>query len=184
MGLATDAPPSRPCPSPELEALLTSASASAAAELFSEYHVALEDGDIGAYQSAGELAFIGVVRYMAAGLSGTLVLGLTHEILRRSNPCNTSDRDWAGELANQLFGRVKLKLLRRGLEMWSVAPAVVDGHHLVPAVSHPGFDPHFFRADVTDCVALWIEIEVNSEIKLDPAPVEETIPSEGDLILF
>jgi hypothetical protein len=177
-------PPAPPGVQSEIESLLTNASASAAAELFSEYNVSLEDGDVTVYRSAGDLAFLGVVSYMAPGLSGTLVLGLTPKVLRRSNPCQTSDRDWAGELANQLFGRVKLKLLRRGLELWSVAPAVVDGTHLIPAVTHPGFDPHFFKADTTECVALWIEVEIGRDVRLDTAAPDQDIPTEGDVILF
>jgi hypothetical protein len=170
----------------EVEAFLTDATAAAAAELFAEYHVLLAAGDESAYRSAGDLAFLSVVSYMAAGVSGTQVLGATPSVLRRSNPCATSDRDWTGELANQLFGRVKLKLLRRGLEMWSASPAVVDGRHLVPVLSQPGFQPSFFTANRGECVAVWTELEVKGGVALLPetaAPTGE-IPAEGDLILF
>jgi len=81
-------------------------------------------------------------------------------------------------------GRFKLKLLRVGFELWSMAPVTVSGRLLVTAVSQPQFTPLAFRDSQGGSIGVWIEIEINGPLKITAPPADGEIPSEGDVILF
>jgi hypothetical protein len=130
------------------------------------------------------LAALGVVRFASPGLSGTATVGASAPILKRSNSGGTSHRDWIAELANQFFGRFKLKLLRGGFELWSMAPVAITGRLLATGVSQPESPPLAFVDAQGDAVLLWIEVEISGEVKVGTPASDGEIPSEGDIILF
>lgn len=165
-----------------LEALLLASLRAATLELFESYGVSLrpvERGD----QFPSE-AFVGAVGLSAQGLTGSLILGAGCGTLRQSKPGASTDRDWTRELSNQLFGRVKMKLLRAGVEVWSTTPAVVDGQHVTPAVRSSQFRPLCFQAGDGEIVLTWAEVEMTSLVRLAPPIDPNALPNEGDVILF
>ena len=165
---------------------MDTAATTAAAELFAAYGVAIAQVvGPGIQLPVPDLAALGIARFSAPSLLGTAVVGASTGTLRRSNARGTSDLDWIAELANQYIGRFKLKLLRAGFELWSMAPGRVTGRLLVTAVSQPQFSPIYFRDAKGGSVAVWIELELNGPLKITPpASSEGDIPREGDVILF
>ncbi|HXT99905.1 MAG TPA: hypothetical protein VN903_02870 [Polyangia bacterium] len=172
----------------ELERAMGAAATTAAIELFAAYRVAMAQvtplTDSGAHAPISDLSALGIVRFTAAGLNGTAVLGASNRTLRRSNLRGTSDRDWVAELANQFVGRFKLKLLRAGVELWSMAPLAVSARLLVTAVSQPESPPFSFRDAQGGSVAVWIELDLNGPLKMTTPASEGELPREGDVILF
>jgi hypothetical protein len=130
-----------------------------------------------------QLAALGLVRFTAQGLSGTATLGASASILKRSNAAGAG-RDWIAELANQFVGRWKLKLLRAGFELWSMAPVAVKGRLLVTGVSQPEESPFTFADAQGGAIALWMDVEVTGEVGKLTSPAEPELPNEGDVILF
>ena len=170
---------------PGLESAIDATATSAAVELFAAYRVTIAPVTGPEVQlPIPDLSALGIVRFTAAGLIGSTVLGLSTGTLRRSNMRGTSDRDWVAELANQYIGRFKLKLLRMGFELWSMTPVTVSGRLLATAVSQPDFAPIVFRDAKGGSVAVWIEIEINGPLKVTPPAGDGEIPREGDVILF
>jgi hypothetical protein len=164
---------------------MEAAASAAAIELLAAYRVTITPVvSTGAPAPISDLAALGVVRFTAPGLSGTAILGAAATTLKRSNARGTSDRDWAAELANQFIGRFKLKLLRGGFELWSMAPVAVSGRLLVTAVSQPDFAPIAFRDSEGGSIAIWIEIEISGPLKMNAPNGDGEIPREGDVILF
>ena len=167
----------------EVEQLFTILAFEAGMSLFSAYDVSLEPTDLEEYRRNPGLNLVSVIGFAGKEISGTLVLGATREPLERSKPVTSSERDWIAELANQLLGRIKNKVLRRGIEFYAMPPAVVSGAHLAPVVSRPDFRPCVF-ATPGGVVCLWIEINMRGELHPDPQLMTADIPAEGDLILF
>jgi hypothetical protein len=165
---------------------MDAAATTAAAELFAAYGVTIAQVvGPGIQLPIPDLAALGIARFSAPSLLGTAVVGASTGTLRRSNARGTSDLDWIAELANQYIGRFKLKLLRAGFELWSLAPGRVTGRLLVTAVSQPQYSPIFFRDPKGGSVAVWIEMEIKSPLKITPpASGDGEIPHEGDIILF
>ena len=163
------------------EAMETAAS-SAVVELLSAYGVSLRPAPGPA--SGMNLAALGLVKFAGSGLEGTATLGASSAILKRSNGGTGTDRDWIAEMANQYIGRFKLKLLRAGFELWSLAPVAVKGRLLVTGVSQPEAPPLAFVDPQGGSVAIWMELEVIADIKSKAPAGDPEIPREGDVILF
>jgi hypothetical protein len=166
-----------------LQGVVDVAAASAAIELFAASGVNLTALP-GVQSPVPNLAALGIVRFSASALTGQAVVGMSTTILRPTGTRGTSDVDWIAELANQYMGRFKLKLLRAGFELWSLAPVRVSGRLLVTAVSQPAFTPLVFKDEKGGTVAVWIELEISGPLKDGKGPSEGEIPQEGDLILF
>jgi len=69
-------------------------------------------------------------------IRGTLMLATTRspiEKLAAGGPI----RDWVAELTNQLAGRIKHKLLARGVDILISTPLILRGEHLAPLPAHP-----------------------------------------------
>jgi hypothetical protein len=164
---------------------MDTAAVAAVVELFAAYRVTLTPLN-GAQDPAPvpDLAALGIVRFTATGLTGTAVLGCSKSTLRGSNMRGTSDRDWIAELANQFIGRLKLKLLRAGFELWSMMPLTSSGRLLASAVSQPEAPPTLFADGKGGSVAAWIEMEISAPLKVTAPAAEGEIPREGDVILF
>jgi hypothetical protein len=164
---------------------MNAAAIPAAIELMAAYGVTIQAMVGPLPPAAGSaLAALGLVRFAAPGLSGTAVLGASATILKRSNAGSSSSRDWVAELANQFFGRLKLKLLRGGFGLWSMAPVAVKGRLLVTGVSQPQSTPFMFVDAQGGTVAVWIEVETSGGVAAETPADEGEIPREGDIILF
>jgi hypothetical protein len=164
---------------------MEAAASSAVVDLLAAYHVTAQPaGGPQAQAPSPAFAALGVVRFSSPGVNGTATLGASATILKRSNPSGTPVRDWMAELANQFFGRFKLKLLRAGFELWSMAPVAVTGRLLATGVSQPQSVPLAFVDAAGGAVALWLEVEIQREIRIEPPASDGDIPREGDVILF
>ena len=108
-----------------------------------------------------------LIGFTGRDVRGTLVLALTEELSGLSNPvagANPSatggrviQRDWVGELSNQLLGQIKIELLRHGVEIYVNLPAVLQGQHLAP-LPRSQLKPLKFTL-ANGAAAVWIELE-------------------------
>ena len=185
ISLTVRSPSGSEVPAPAgLQEAIEAAASSAAVELLAAYRVTTQLAVGPQAQARPSVAALGVVRFNSSGLNGSATLGASAAILKRSNPSGTSNSDWMAELANQFFGRFKLKLLRAGFELWSMALVAVTGRLLATGVSQPQAIPLVFVDAAGGAVALWIDIEINREIRINPPASDAEIPREGDIILF
>jgi CheY-specific phosphatase CheX len=169
----------------EVEMLFASLAFEAGLSLFRAYDVSIEPADLEAYRKNPDLTLVSVIGFAGREVSGTLVLGTTAEPLEVSKPDAASARDWIAELANQLLGRIKNKVLRCGIEFYAMPPAVVSGSHLAPVTSSKeDFRPWVF-ATPGGIVCLWIELTTpGGELHPDEQLIGSDIPGEGDVLLF
>lgn len=130
------------------------------------------------------LDLCGVVAFSGRGVRGAIVLSGAATLMRMSCPhTDAPARDWVGELANQLVGRIKHQLRRYHLDLFVTAPAVLRGEHLPPVRRGE-------RWQVTlDCpvgvVRVWLEAQVSSSFSmLDRPDPTCSGPVEGDTLLF
>jgi hypothetical protein len=126
-----------------------------------------------------------VISFSGREVRGTLVLALTADVPVRSNPVANprGQGDWVGELSNQLLGRMKIELLRRGVEIYIHLPAVLRGQHLAP-LPRVELKPIKFTS-AAGAVAVWIEIETKPEFKMGQSVSDGAVGADtGDTLLF
>jgi CheY-specific phosphatase CheX len=85
-----------------------------------------------------------------------------------------------GELANQLVGRLKAKLMARGATIALSTPVVLRGVKLSP-LPRTEVEPVVFESP-TGKVLVWLEVEIEDGFKLGEERALKA--SEGELLVF
>jgi CheY-specific phosphatase CheX len=168
-------------PSSRLDGLFDAATDGAVRELFSTYGIELGRIDVG-LQPSVSFVTCAVIGFSGPAVRGTLAVALTGGLAERTNPIGASGnlRDWVGELANQLLGRIKLALLDQGLDIYLNLPAVLKGEHLAPLPRRDAQPMTFSAAD--GFVGVWIEIEARPGAQGNPGSGHR--PQSGEAIVF
>ena len=153
--------------------------ATAGAELFKAYGVDSRPAVEGWVQT-DELMYSGVMGFVGESLRGTCLLAARSATVLAAAPPDARPRDWVGELANQLVGRLKSKLLARNVSIAMTTPVVLSGVRIEP-LPRTSIEPAVFDT-ATGKVLVWLEVEVDSAFRLE---TERPIPAtEGDLLVF
>jgi CheY-specific phosphatase CheX len=166
--------------------------ASACEELFARYGVTVRRAAEGDEPVSPDFLLCSVIGFSGRDVCGTLVLALTDELSGKSNPVSGSpsgtvsarstQRDWVGELSNQLLGQIKIELLRHGVEIYVNLPAVLQGQHLAPLPRRQLKPLKFTLAN--GAAAVWIELEARAGFKIEPATRTDEGPAPGDTLMF
>jgi hypothetical protein len=148
--------------------------------MFSDYGVELER--IGCEAAKTEdILYCGVMGFVGAKVRGSVLLAATKIAVERSCPPNGVARDWTGELTNQLVGRVKTRLLARGIKTMLATPLVLQGEHIAP-VPRRKLNPGCFSSN-PGVVLVWVDVECDSDFVLGDDS-EEPATGEGDALFF
>jgi hypothetical protein len=150
----------------EAQKLLDDLSGSRLLELFEAYGVHLVAADIG--QVAGKtLDCCGLVGFSGQGIRGSLAVAGSNALLAASNPApGGAPRDWVGELANQLMGHVKSRLLGHKVEVFVSIPILLRGERVALEVRGLSWPRIFADASGTGHVALWVDVETTPEFQM------------------
>ncbi len=137
--------------------------------------------------------FVGVIGFTGDDIRGTLLIAMDNDLLaatlqQDASPSGDTDtavfRDWIGELSNQLLGRVKNLLLRRGSTITLSIPLVLRGEHLSP-LPREGCQRICLDTN-SGQVQLWVDTEFARDYVLpaEDIPGSDDVPSEGDAMFF
>jgi hypothetical protein len=135
-------------------------------------------------------ASIGFTSDMGAG---ALVLVVPQAIVRRSFPQSLQGADanqdqltdWAGELANQLLGRLKNKLIPHGLEIHLSIPIVVLGCSMEHGRATPAILRRLHFAQQADNFSVVFQSSALEKFEIGELDAsQETTVAEGELELF
>jgi hypothetical protein len=156
---------------------------SACIELFGAYGVSLGPAQPheAAFAHSGARVMSGVIGFVGTHLRGSCLLAGTDAPLEASCPAGGQLRDWVGELANQLVGRLKRKLLARGVTVAVTTPIVLSGVRVEP-LPLGRLEPTVFSTAHGN-VMVWVEVDVDHDFSLGTERTHE-VPTEGALFLF
>lgn len=122
----------------------------------------------------------GILGFTGDGVHGAIVLVASSELLAASCPVQgPASRDWVGELANQLVGRLKNHLILYGVDISLGTPTILRGHEVRPIADTQTIA---FRGPAGAA-----RLTVQADIEFDlAARVQSTDPGllEGELVLF
>jgi CheY-specific phosphatase CheX len=171
----------------EFQQLFEQVAAAACEDLFGRYGVAVRKAAEFDDPVSPDFLLCSVIGFTGRDVRGTLMLAVTEDLSGLSNPVpstggHLTQRDWVGELSNQLLGRIKLDLLRWGVEIHLNLPAVLLGQHLAP-LPRSQLKPLKF-ALANGAAAVWIEVDVGPGLKLADVEPEDQGPRAGDALLF
>lgn len=124
----------------------------------------------------------GVIGFVGPRLRGTCLLVSASGPVEASCPAGGRPRDWVGELTNQLVGRLKAKLIARGVEVFVTTPIVMTGASIRPMPRGP-LHPTRFGSEVGS-VFVWVEAEAGTDFVLGASELAAPTTIEGDILLF
>jgi len=130
---------------------------------------------------------VAVIGYAADEVRGGMALGISKKLAEMTMPTpDTPLYDWAGELANQILGRVRNKMLAYQIDVQISTPVVLHGLGVqVAPPGHTGVKIASYRhKDTQDIVQVLLEARFEEGFSL-PEPVEEDgAVDEGEMLLF
>ncbi len=150
----------------------------ACVELLKAYGVTLTPSE--SWVESEELMFSGVMGFVGESVRGTCLLAAPQGTVEAAAPKQAGARDWVGELANQLVGRLKVKLMARGATIALSTPVVLRGVKLSP-LPRTDVDPVVFDSEAGK-VLVWVEVEIEDDFKLGEE--RALTASEGELLVF
>jgi CheY-specific phosphatase CheX len=136
---------------------------------------------------------VAVIGLAGMEMRGSLVVGTTPNLLVLTHPL-TKDRskldedqlrDWSGELANQLIGRIKIRLLAHGITISLGTPTTMSGRELTlgSALKNTECLPHRFEVG-RDWLLVRMEAVAEPGVKLSKTPVPIPETEEGGMLIF
>lgn len=152
----------------------------ACVELFDAYGVSLSPSNVPWGQS-DEALLSGVMGFVGETVRGTCLLAGEYAPLAASSPVGGRLRDWVGELANQLAGRLKTKLIARGVEVALTTPIVLSGVRLQP-LPRGALEPTVFTS-AAGVIMVWVEVEASDGLSLGSVRPKAS-STEGDILIF
>lgn len=158
-------------------ARITSMAADACIELMRDYGVELSRRPGGSTLADGPVLF-GVIGFVGRGVRATCLLGAEQRLVEASCRAGNRSRDWIAELANQLVGRIKMKLLTCGVSVTMTTPLALSGVQFTPLPRY-GLDPALFDGE-RGAALLWLELETEKTFVLSEEQPLNVEP--GDLL--
>ena len=141
-----------------------------------------------------------VIGFDGPQIRGSLMLICTFQGAARSRPARLGGaaqlssgvsrdwilvRDWTGELANQLVGRVKNRLLVFGIGFQIATPMALSGRGLALAVRKPINARTLVFGRGEECIRIVIDLASEPPLTSTmPSPGAEEAAREGDVIEF
>ena len=153
-------------------------------ELFDSYGVSIQFSDLSESQQENINGFLGMIGFSGVQIKGNLSVWAATEIIEKTGNSNFDKTDWIAEIANQILGRIKNKLLRFDVELMMGIPTSIEtGNLILNFIQRNVKKYRFTHGDGRQIVILldtvFEDILVNESTKTADEAVEE-----GETLLF
>jgi CheY-specific phosphatase CheX len=161
----------------EFERTMRDVLTSSATELFADYSVACRSTEEAAEQTQ---QLCGILGFTGDQLCGSVIIVASPEALSATNPSpDVAITRWLSELTNQVVGRFKNELLRRGVDVTMSVPVVLSATRMEPVLQNPIAPIHL--AVAAGSLSIWLELEGSVVLQ---APTDVDFPREGEALMF
>lgn len=128
---------------------------------------------------------VAVIGYAANEVRGGLALGISKKLAQQTTPTpDTPLYDWAGELANQILGRVRNKMLAYAVDIQISTPVVLHGLGVqVAPPGHTGVKVASYKSG-EDVVQVLLEARFEENYELPEPSTDDSAVNEGEMLLF
>jgi hypothetical protein len=152
-----------------VSARITSMTADTCVALLQQYGIELTPTTAGWAKRNPDPALFGIIGFVGSGVRATCLLGAEQRLVDASCRAGGRPRDWVAELANQLIGGLKVRLLGCGVSVTMTTPLALSGVEFTP-LPRFGQEPLEFRSD-NGAVLIWLELETDDSLTLDARPL-------------
>ena len=124
------------------------------------------------------------MHFTGRGFNGTLTVGVPPGVfasVERAKARRLDGRDWVREVTNQVFGRLKRRLLQYHVELSAGLPSALNRDGFEREQKRAGFVVYAFRTLHGDII---VTLSGDIDHSVLAYYYASNIPSEGDVILF
>lgn len=166
---------------------------SSARALFRAHDVPLGERSTDFGVTPGDHDVAGTIGFTSADLRGAVLMTARRDVLARTWPVELRGRvpserdvcDWAGELVNQLLGRIKNALVPCGLAIEQSTPTVVTGWRLHRAPASTNVARRYLFEAGGGSIAIYFDAVAARDFSLsEPPGGSPKAVAEGDVQLF
>ena len=151
------------------------------AALFDAYDIAIEPTSKDATE--GQEVLLGFIGFAHSHIRGALAITSSQALLDQTAQ-GACPKDWIGELANQLLGRLKNKLLGYDVVLQMSTPIAMSGYSLSIA-GDPASVENLYFSTLHGPIHLHLDLELSADFVLERVSgVEEEMMDEGELLFF
>ncbi len=165
-----------------------------ARDIFAAYSVSFgEELPEGTAPESREGKLAAVIGFTGESMRGALAFVASEKLLRvlypipNQQPSEAEVADWAGEFVNQLLGRLRNRLLPRGVEIHVSMPKVMAAAHLrlTGTATVQACNLRFFAGPERSQVEIWFDALIAPGVDLASiAPSAPEPVKEGEHLLF
>jgi CheY-specific phosphatase CheX len=139
-----------------------------------------------------ELELVAVVGFSGDDARGVLGLSAPSELLEQLHPATAAGetptpdqlRDWAGELSNQLLGRLKIELRPYGVRFWVATPVVLRGVIVrIMNASHENLHKYTLTSH-GERIRVWLDLTLEEGKHLQLVEEESDTALTGNILFF
>lgn len=155
--------------------------------LFEIYGVKLELDGRAIAKTLPSVDIISTIGFSSPTINGSLLLAIPNVVLQQTLPTpDASLADWSGELANQLLGRLKNKLIHYEVVINLALPVVVSGDEFHLRARPNRLTRHFSFISEWGRMFVRAELELCASLELERQDLGETGVGmdEGELLFF
>lgn len=155
----------------------------AVAKVFDAYGTMVEQSDVA--DTGSEI--VAVIGYASNDMRGGLAIGISAKLAKATMPtANVPIYDWVGELANQILGRVRNRLLAYQVDIQIATPVVLHGLgvHVAPPGQKTAAVATYSAGDEQIVVLTETRFEEGYEFPEPQAEEASGIMDEGEMMLF
>ena len=155
--------------------------------LFETYGVKLELDGCAVAKTLPSVGVISTIGFSSPALNGSLLLGIPNVVMQQTLPTPDANlADWSGELANQLLGRLKNKLLPFDVVINLALPVVVSGDEFHLPARARRLTRHFSFISEWGRLFVRTEMELRPSLELVRHHMDSSVVGmdEGELLFF
>ncbi len=129
-----------------------------------------------------------VIGFTSSHMRGSVAIFTADAVVNATNPLEgeNATRDWLAELANQLLGRIKNKMLRYGVQYDMSTPVVVAGQSTIQLHQIAKDNASYSYGTDAGSLTVTMDVVIEEGFELQEPAAEEAsdVMIEGDLMLF
>jgi len=156
----------------------------ASVELFQGYEVELEYIGAKETDNANKSSRVGMIGFTGDAVRGTLAIHVCDALLDATGSNSDNRNDWIAELANQLLGRLKNKLLSYDVVIQLSTPVAVQGEGFKMSFKSALARQFSFKID-DKFVAIYFDGEYDETKEVELCEDTDSIGApEGEMMMF
>ena len=156
----------------------------AVCELFQSYDTYVTFADAAESKQENIQGFLGMIGFSGKKMKGNISIWMSGELIRKTGHEGINKTDWIGEMANQLIGRVKNKLLPYGVEIMLGTPTSIETGSLVLNFIQASVQKYRFVYDEQQAVTVFMDAVFEKDTTVEKQEDTNDAIKEGEMMLF